>query len=101
VPEEPVLPDQRQRWTSNRAVLLVHGIGNAKPGDYKPLVAQVNAALGDAADTTAIYQLWYDQVNDWFAAKTQLGDVLQKAVGELASAIDDPTIGQTIAEVCW
>lgn len=100
MPDEPVVPDQRQRWRSNRAVLLVHGIGNAKPGDYTALVAEVKAALRDAADSTAIYQLWYDQVNDWFAAKTQLGDLLQKAIGALASAIDDPTIGQTIAEVC-
>jgi hypothetical protein len=91
---------QSQTWPSNRAVLLVHGIGNAKPGDYTLLRQKVEAALGPAAADTAIYQLFYDQVNDWFAAKTQLGDLLQKAIGALADRIDDATLGQTIAEVC-
>lgn len=35
-----------QPWPSNRAVLLVHGIGNAKPGDYTGLRQRVEAALG-------------------------------------------------------
>lgn len=89
-----------QPWPSNRAVLLVHGIGNAKPGDYTELRPRVEAALGPAAAETAIYQLYYDQVNDWFAAKTQLGDLLQTAITTLSDQIDDPALGATIAEVC-
>jgi hypothetical protein len=91
---------ESQQWTSNRAVLLVHGIGNAKPGDYAVLRQRVEAALGPAAADTAIYQLYYDQVNDWFAAKTQLGDLLNKAVGALSDQINDVECGPTIAEVC-
>ncbi len=89
-----------QPWPSNRAVLLVHGIGNAKPGDYTELRQRVEAALGPAAAETAIYQLYYDQVNDWFAAKTQLGDLLQTAITTLSDQINDPALGATIAEVC-
>ncbi len=91
---------QSQPWPSNRAVLLVHGIGNAKPGDYTLLRQRVEAALGPAAADTAIYQLFYDQVNDWFAGKTQLGDLLNSAIDTLASRIADPELGQTLAEVC-
>ena len=85
-------------WTSDRAVLLVHGIGNAQPGDYKELKAGVEAALGAGAADTAIYQLFYDQVNDWFAAKSQLGTLLTQAVSALSGKIADPEVGESIAD---
>lgn len=86
-------------WHGKRAVLLVHGVGNAKPGDYPELVQALRNACGPTENEVAIYQLWYDQVNDWFQEKTKLGDLLQHAVGLLAQKIDDPEIGDTIAEV--
>lgn len=89
---------QSHRWPARRAVLLVHGIGNAAPGDYTQLVAEVNAMLGAEAANTAIYQLWYDQVNDWFAAKTDLAHLISVAVNTLAERIDDSEIGAAIAE---
>lgn len=89
---------QSHEWPARRAVLLVHGIGNAKPGDYTALVADVNAMLGAEAANTAIYQLWYDQVNDWFAAKTDLAHLITVAVKALAARIDDAEIGDVIAE---
>lgn len=88
------------RWPSDRAVLLVHGIGNASPGDYALLLQGVRDALGPDADRTAIYQLFYDQVNDWFAAKTSLGQLLSQAVNALAGQINDPELGPSLAEVC-
>jgi hypothetical protein len=94
------LDPQSFSWPSNRAVLLVHGVGNARPGDYTELRAAVEQALGDDADDTVIYQLFYDQVNDWFAGKTQLGTLLDSAVGTLANRIGDDEIGEVIAEVC-
>lgn len=101
MPMEP----QVLEWKSDRAVLLVHGIGNAKPGDYQELKAGVEAALGPAAADTAIYQLFYDQVNDWFAAKTQLGGLLTQAIGALSGKIGDPEVGDaiadTIGDVLW
>ncbi len=90
---------QSKQWPAKRALLLVHGIGNAAPGDYLPLMDQVTAMLGAEAANTAIYQLWYDQVNDWFAAKTSLGSLLGDAVSALSTKIADPELGDTIAEV--
>lgn len=94
------LPVQSQSWPGHRAVLLVHGIGNAKPGDYAELVEHVRDALGPAAADTAIYQLFYDQVNDWFASKTQLADLLRRARAAMSGQINDPELGDVIAEVC-
>jgi len=90
---------QSQPWTSNRAILLVHGIGNAAPGDYRELLDRVKATLGPAANDTVIYQLWYDQFNDWVKNKLQVGSLLQQAVGTLSGSIDDPELGETLAEV--
>ena len=90
---------QTKRWPAKRALLLVHGIGNAAPGDYVSLMEQVTAMLGAEAANTAIYQLWYDQVNDWFTAKTDLGSLLGDAVQSLGTQIADPDIGDTIAEM--
>lgn len=92
------LEPQSLPWASDRAVVLVHGIGNAKPGDYQELKAGVEAALGPAAADTAIYQLFYDQVNDWFAAKSQLGTLLTQAVSALSGKIADPQVGDSIAD---
>lgn len=95
----PWKPQTIPAWSSERAVLLVHGIGNATEGDYAGLVAQVKAALGPAAASTAIYQLWYDQVNDWFAGKNQLGDVFTQALTAVSDRIADPELGPTLADV--
>ncbi|MEP7382702.1 MAG: hypothetical protein ABI910_13520, partial [Gemmatimonadota bacterium] len=89
---------QTQPWTGKRAILLVHGIGNAAKGDYEQLLAEVQAMLGPALDSTVIYQLWYDQVNDWFQAKTDLGELLTTAVHALRDTINDPEMGEAIAD---
>lgn len=89
---------QSHQWPARRAILLVHGIGNAKVGDYTQVVAGINTVLGDEAEQTVIYQLWYDQVNDWFAAKTELAHLITVAVKTLAQRVDDSEIGQAIAE---
>jgi hypothetical protein len=89
---------QSQPWPAKRAVLLVHGIGNAGPGDYTALVAAVKDALGPESARTAIYQLFYDQVNDWFVAKTGLAGKLTQAIETLREKIDDAELGLTLAE---
>lgn len=90
---------QSQVWPTDRAVLLVHGIGNAREGDYQELLGGLRAALGPDADSVAIYQLFYDQVNDWFTGKTQLGSVLQSAISTVSNRINDAEIGHVIAEL--
>lgn len=101
MPNEP----QSQPWPGKRAILLVHGIGNAGPGDYTSLVAAVKDALGAEAATTAIYQLFYDQINDWFATKTKLTDGISAAVQAVREKIDDaelaPTLADYMGDILW
>lgn len=89
---------QSQQWPGKRALLLVHGIGNAAKGDYVTLLEKVKAMLGDEFANTAIYQLWYDMVNDWFQSKTQLGSLINAAKEKLTDKIGDPELGPTISE---
>lgn len=70
---------QKEYWHSDKAVLFVHGIGNAKPGDYDGLIEKFKDYVGsDNADKIAIYFLYYDAVNDWFVDKTNLDNILSK-----------------------
>ena len=91
---------QTQRWPEDRAILFVHGVGNASNGDYAPLVAQVEELLGDQAKQFALYFLYYDQVNDWFANKEQAGLEFQRLVGAIRSKSDvtNVSLGNAIAE---
>ncbi|MBL0937694.1 MAG: hypothetical protein IBJ03_02305 [Gemmatimonadaceae bacterium] len=93
------VPVQSQTWPADRALLLVHGIGNAKPGDYPDLVQAVRSALGSEADGVAIYQLFYDQVNDWFAGKNNLGALFAQALDVVSDKIEDDELGPTLADV--
>jgi len=83
------LTPQTQRWPADRAILFVHGIGNAAVGDYRPLVEQVQALLGDDAKRFAFYFLYYDQINDWFAAKLQAGALFEKLIGGVRSKFSE------------
>jgi hypothetical protein len=80
---------QSQRWPSDRAILFVHGVGNAQPGTYEPLVNQVKDLLGPEANRFAFYFLYYDQLNEWAAAKMNaaglVADLVRVIRGELAS----------------
>lgn len=89
---------QSQRWPADRALLLVHGIGNARPGDYDALVAQLRAALGADAPRIAVYVLYYDALDDWMAAKTQCAAAIAALVGRLRARVDGSSLGAAIAE---
>ncbi len=89
---------QQHHWRGDRAVLLVHGIGNASPGDYDGLADAVEVAIGDEGGPVALYQLYYDQVNDWFSAKMQLGTLLTQATQRLLMKMNDPELGLTLAD---
>ncbi len=86
-------------WTGKSAVLLVHGVGNAKPGDYGDLVQEVRSLLGDKESEFAIYRLMYDGLHDWFAEKTQLADQLGPLLGAIGGRISATSIADTISEV--
>jgi hypothetical protein len=84
---------QKQEWLGDSAVLLMHGIGNAAPGDYVDVAEAVKSALGPR---TAVYSLFYDVFNDWFSAKSDA----KALIGRLTSAIrsNDSDVPDTIAE---
>jgi hypothetical protein len=98
---------QSMKWPGKRAVLLVHGVGNAAVGDYSDLARQIETLLGGSASQFAIYVLYYDQINDWFATKqrmaVQVTTLLQSLRGKLASlnmgAQDPVSLGNAIAEI--
>lgn len=97
-----------QDWPGRHALLMVHGVGNATPGDYAPLVASVRRLLGPDADGYAFYELYYDAYNDWMNDKIPLaqgiaalksalrldfgGDDLADAAAELAGDVVWPIL---------
>lgn len=84
----PTLTPQSQPWPRDgRALLFVHGVGNAKPGDYAPLVEQVRAILGDQARKFACYFLYYDQINDWVGAKLQAAQGITRLVSTIRERV--------------
>lgn len=95
----PPLP-QSQRWPADRAVLFVHGIGNARPGDYAPLGAQLENILGERAGDFALYFLYYDQINDWFATKTQAALQVEQLIGLIRSNLNssNASLGNAVAD---
>jgi hypothetical protein len=80
-PERPrPFEPQTKDWTGRSAVLLVHGIGNAAPGDYADVEEAVDTALGGEC---AVYPLYYDVFNDWFREKTQFATHVARLTGFL------------------
>jgi hypothetical protein len=86
-------------WPSNQALLFVHGVGNAKPGDYDVLVQKLREALGEENFAKlAIYPLFYDPINDWFAEKMQLSNLLTKFQALIKVRLGGDSFGAAIGE---
>ena len=94
MPFEPV----RLAWPGSRAILLVHGIGNALPGYYGALRQLLEQALGPRAAEFAIYELYYDALNDWFREKTRLAEHLQLATALVRGKAGDGDLADALAE---
>ena len=86
---------QSQTWLGDSAVLLVHGVGNAKAGDYTDVEQVVRAAVGP---NVAIYFLLYDVFNDWFSEKTQVSGQIKRLMGLVREKEGDGELPETIAE---
>jgi hypothetical protein len=86
------------KWPADRALLLVHGIGSARPGDYGALVAQLTNILAGQPKPYAIYVFYYDQVNDWFAEKGNVPLPFASLVGSLRSKLDATNLGNVVAD---
>lgn len=89
---------QSLQWSGRRAVLLVHGIGDSRPDDASQVLDATRALLGSNIADVAVYQLFYDHINDWFVEKTNATELLTKATSSLAAKIGDAEIGTTVAE---
>ena len=92
-------------WPADSAVLLVHGVGNAKAGDYDGLLAQTRQILDPAATKFAIYQLYYDEYNDWLVEKTRATNLINAAKGRIGGLVGDadvaPAVAETVGDVIW
>ncbi|MDB4889313.1 MAG: hypothetical protein JWL61_1168 [Gemmatimonadetes bacterium] len=100
-----IQPPQSLKWPADRALLFVHGIGSSKVGDYDPIVAQLRDILGADSAKFAIYFLYYDAVNEWFAQKLQAQQVFTKLVQFISGRLDGSELGNAAAafagDVVW
>jgi hypothetical protein len=88
---------QSLTWPSDRAVLLVHGIGD----DSTPPSVAANAlteALGGAIDDFAVYELQYDGVNNWFSDKTDIAGQVAKLKNAIAGKVEDDAMAAWVSE---
>jgi hypothetical protein len=101
----PIPEPQSLQWPADRAVLLVHGVGSAKPGDYDALVAQVTNMLAAQPKQYAVYMFYYDYINEWFSQKTQASLAVSQLVSAIRARAGSPTLGNTVAsfvgDVIW
>lgn len=97
---------QSQTWPGTRAILLVHGIGNASTGGDGAFPLDVlRDVLGDEADRVAVYKVNYDTINDWVAQKVQCA----AGISALKTALrfrfgnegTDATIADYAGDVLW
>jgi hypothetical protein len=86
---------QSLTWPGDQAVLLVHGVGNAKPGDYVDVIKTVQDAVGPSV---AVYSLFYDVFNDWFSEKTQFSSRIKRLMSFIKEQEGDGALQDTIAE---
>ncbi|MGE0814979.1 MAG: N-acetylmuramoyl-L-alanine amidase [Vicinamibacterales bacterium] len=95
----PAFP-QSLDWADDSAILLVHGVGNAKPGDYRDVQDAVRAAAGGSP---AVYTLFYDVFNDWRTEKMQVKEQLGRLTAGLKQRADgvSDTIAEFAGDVVW
>lgn len=97
---------QSINWPGTRAVLLVHGIGNASVGQVGafPLDA-LKRALADGAPEVAIYTINYDFINDWIDRKVNFAAAItalrEALAAKLGNSTADSAIADQIGDVLW
>ena len=90
---------QSRFWPGTRAILLVHGIGDASTGKEGAFpIDVVNAILGAEAANVAIYQLNYDFINDWMVRKVDFAAGITAMTGALKVKFGDDNTASVIAE---
>jgi hypothetical protein len=100
----PFVPQQLD-WPGDSALLLVHGVGNAMAGDYDALLAQTRQIVDPAGSRFAIYQLYYDEYNDWLVEKTRATTLIAAAKARIGGIAGDadiaPAVAETVGDVIW
>lgn len=92
-------PHSIPAWPGRRAVLLVHGIGNAsEAGDAAFPLDALQRVLGSDARTFAFYAFNYDFINDWAAAKTGLAEGVLTLKHAIARKFGNDSLATTVAE---
>ncbi len=91
-------PQSIQPWPADRAVLLVHGIGDASAGNAPFPVTELTAALGTQAPNIAVYTLNYDFINDWAARKLQLAAGIKALGSAIAARFANDGLNDKLAE---
>ncbi len=94
----PSFKPQSLTWPADRAVLLVHGIGNASAADAPFPVHELANALGASASNVAVYTLNYDFINDWAARKLQVAPGISAIGRAVAKRYDNAELSETLAE---
>jgi hypothetical protein len=86
-------------WPGSRAVLLVHGIGDASTGKDGAFPLEVlQQVLGDGAPDVAVYRINYDFINDWLKTKAQFQDGITALKAQIKLHLGDQNTDATIAE---
>jgi len=94
----PFTPQSRP-WPAQRALLLIHGVGDYKPGDYDRLKDAVHAALGDPAWAEfAVYEMFWDPISAWFNEKAQAKSIFDTLLGRLKEFFPATDVGAVLAE---
>ena len=86
---------QSQKWRSDQAVVLVHGVGNARQGDYVDVIKAVQDAAGP---DVAVYSLFYDVFNDWANEKAQAINNIKKVMAIFRAEEGEGQLPETLAE---
>lgn len=101
----PFVP-QSLPWPGTRAILMVHGIGDASAGKTGSFPEDaLRSILGADAATTAIYRLSYDFINDWLDTKVNFAagvSALKATLSvQLGGAATDIAIAEYAGDVLW
>jgi hypothetical protein len=80
-------------------LLLCHGVGNYGPGDYDAVKQALRAAVGEPTwATIAVYEVFYDEINDWFVRKDQARDLIGRALAFVKGKLGGDDVAEAAAE---
>ncbi len=80
------------------SLLLVHGIGDSKPGGNDSLLSRLRQALGPRFEDIAVYSLYYDILNDWASEKFRMQNLIASVVSRLKADFGGDEMASVAAE---